>query len=443
LGLITGFTHFFTLIYWIVVAVGHYGNLDIFMSLCILVSLCVYLALYPALFSVLTAYYLRESRFPLTFMAAFWVGLEYIRGKFLTGFPWCLLGYTQFEHLNIIQISDLCGVYGVSFLIVLINGTIFYSLLGRRGKRRLFLTLEIIFTAIIAAAVLVYGCHRLSWANGEKESPQSLRTMIVQGNIDQSVKWDPAYQANTMEIYERLSLMGSEFRPELVVWPETSVPFFFQDGLKLSGKVFSIAEDLDAALLFGSPAYKQTGRAITYYNRAYLIRGNDRQIRYYDKVHLVPFGEYIPLKRLLFFVGQLVPGAGDFEPGTKIAPIEFKNVSIGTLICFEAIFPELARAYARAGANIFVNITNDAWFGMTSAPYQHLCMAAFRAVENRIPLIRAANTGFSTFIGPQGKIGQMSTLFREEILKARVQISRPFTPVSETYSSTYSSAFLP
>jgi len=156
-----------------------------------------------------------------------------------------------------------------------------------------------------------------------------------------------------------------------------------------------------------------------------LVTPDDRPLQYYDKVHLVPFGEYVPLKRFLFFLNRLVSGAGDFKPGDKIVTLNHGGLSIGMLICFEAIFPELARAHARQGANILVNLTNDAWYGMTSAPYQHFIMSVFRAVENRMPMIRAANTGFSAFIEPQGKITTRSSLFTEEILDASLDISRP------------------
>jgi apolipoprotein N-acyltransferase len=143
---------------------------------------------------------------------------------------------------------------------------------------------------------------------------------------------------------------------------------------------------------------------------------------YYDKVHLVPFGEYVPLKRFFPFINRLVPAAGDFASGKKIAPLKLPSFSAGVLICFEVIFPELARFRARDGAGIFVNLTNDAWFGITSAPYQHLSMAVFRAVENRRPLIRAANTGISAFISPEGKIINQSELFMEEVLKNKVSL---------------------
>lgn len=433
LGLMTGTVHYLTLMYWIVVVLGRYGNLNAFLSAVPCLLLCLYLALYIAAFSLMTACS-RDSRFFLLFLGSFWVGLEYIRAKFLSGFPWCLLGYTQYRHLNLIQIADIFGVYGLSFLIVLVNGLI-YCLLFRNRKTkndltgRRFLKWETPIIVLLVGGTLAYGHYRLSELQERKDSSRRVRVAVIQGNIDQSLKWDPAYQTRTLETYGRLTRAVHDFRPELILWPETAVPFFFQDNDKLSPEVVTIAEESGGILVFGSPAFKRTAGRIDYYNRAYLISADEEQLtKYYDKVHLVPFGEYVPFKRVLSFINRLVPAAGDFAEGDEIVTLEHDNLSIGALICFETIFPEIARAHTRKGANILVNLTNDAWFGKTSAPYQHLAMAVFRAVENRRTMIRAANTGFSATIGPQGKIMMRSNLFCEETLKASVSI--PDSPLT-------------
>jgi apolipoprotein N-acyltransferase len=424
LGLMAGTVHYLTLIYWIVVAVGHYGNLNAFFSFATLFLLCLYLALYIALFSFLNTH-LDNSRFFLVFVPCLWVGLEYIRAHLLTGFPWCLLGYTQFNNLHLIQIADLSGVYGLSFLIVLVNGLIYRFFIRQHDRGVGALKWEVLITALITGGIFAYGHYCLIHGQTGKEASHYVNSVIIQGNIDQSVKWDPDYQANTMSIYQRLTRTAYNFKPNLIVWPETSVPFFFQDNDEYSPTVYSLAKESGAILIFGSPAYKRVDGSARYYNRAYLVTANNQQSQFYDKVHLLPFGEYVPLKGLLFFVNRLVPAAGDFEAGHSIAPLRQDKLSMGILICYEAIFPELARAHAREGANILINITNDAWFGMTSAPYQHLCMAAFRAVENRMPMIRAANTGLSSFIGTNGEIITRGNLFTKEVLKASIDISRP------------------
>ena len=437
LGLIAGAAHYLTLMYWIVVVLGHYGNLNIFVSLGSFLLLCLYLALYPAFFSSLITC-LKGSRFVPIFMACFWVGLEYVRAKLLTGFPWCLLGYTQYKHLYLIQIADLCGVYGLSFLIVFINGLI-YCLLFERHDRvdgffgTGFQKTQVLIAGLMLGGTIAYGHYCLSEGRMKKESRQCVRAAVIQGNIDQSIKWDPAYQAETMATYQRLTRTTYGFKPELIVWPETSVPFFFQDNPKFSPEVFALVKESGAALIFGCPAYKQIAGMTKYYNRAYLITPDDQPPQYYDKVHLVPFGEYVPLKRFFPFVNRLVPAAGDFEAGDRVATLRDRDLAIGILVCFEAIFPELARTHKMRGANILVNITNDAWFGRTGAPYQHLSMAVFRAVENRMPLIRAANTGFSVFIRPQGEIAVSGALFSRETLNAFVDISNlPLTFYART-----------
>jgi apolipoprotein N-acyltransferase len=426
LGLLAGMVHFMSLIYWIIFVLDHYGNLNVFLSLGPYLLLCFYLALYIAVFSWGTARILRSSSFPAFFIAALWVSLEYVRGHFLTGFPWCLLGYSQYAHLQLIQVADITGVYGVSFLIVLSNGLLYSLLFRRPEKSPLFHRLEIFLGVAVLFAAVSYGFSRMDKAEAAPaQSPISCA--IIQADIDQSVKWDPLYQTQTMNIYRRLTLSALSAHPRLIVWPETALPFFFQDRSDLSKEVLSLARASHADLLFGSPAYQRKGKEYVYYNRAYLLSADGR-LQSYDKVHLVPFGEYVPLKHILFFVRRMVAGAGDFEPGSAVSPLKDRGISFGPLICFEAIFPKLARTQVKKGAEILVNLTNDAWFGTTSAPYQNLAMTVFRAVENRRPLVRAANTGISAFIEPNGKIVARSRLFTEQTLVRAVQpISIPIS----------------
>jgi len=415
LGLVAGLVHYLTLMYWIVPTLQNYGYLNFLTSCGALLLLCLYLALYPAVFSYLFCR-MKGSRFPAFTMASLWVGLEIIRAHFLTGFPWCLLGYTQFRNLFLIQVADLVGVYGISFMIVLANGLIYRLLFHRDAPQRTGLKWEITGVLLVAAFSLVYGQYRLAGGEHQSEGEKSLKAAIIQGNIDQSIKWDPAYQEQSVDTYHRLTRSTSLFKPDLVVWPETAMPFFFQDNEKFSPRLFEMSKEAGADLIFGSPAYERTRTGTQYYNRVYLLSRNGEFAGYYDKVHLVPFGEYVPYRWLFPFFRHLLHAAGNFASGKKTDPLRLKNHSAGVLICFEVIFPELARTQARKGAEILVNLTNDAWFGRTSAPYQHLSMAVFRTIENGRPMIRAANTGFSAFIGPQGRIMTRSELFKEEVL---------------------------
>jgi apolipoprotein N-acyltransferase len=435
-GLAAGLAHYLSLIYWIVVVLGHYGGMGFAASTGAYLLLCLYLSLYPAFFAGIAAR-LTESRWTLIATPAVWVALEYGRAHLITGFPWCLLGYSQYGRLPLIQVADLSGVYGISFLVVLVN-TLFYRLAFKvRGRGLASVSGETLFTALLLAATLAYGYLRLAEFTPETHPNRILKAAVVQADIDQSQKWDPAFQKETLKIYRRLTRSVYPFHPQLIVWPETAVPFFFQDNKDLSPIVAEIVDESGSALIFGSPAYGRTGPRIRYFNRAYLLTPDHQPPRYYDKVHLVPFGEYVPLKSLLFFIPRLVPAAGDFQAGDNIHPLKLNTLSAGVLICFEAIFPELARAQANAGAEILVNLTNDAWFGRTSAPYQHLTMALFRAVENHKPMIRAANTGFSAFIDARGRITQKSELFQEAVLEGRIQV-RPSSP---TFYARYGDLF--
>jgi apolipoprotein N-acyltransferase len=436
LGFVAGLVHYLTLIYWIVPTLKNYGNLSFLISVCVLLLLCLYLALYPAVFSYLICH-MKGSRFLVFMMASLWVGLELIRANVLTGFPWCLLGYTQFRHLILIQIADLVGVYGISFIIILSNGLIYHLFFDRSSLKKRGLKLETLGLLLVAFFTLTYGQYRLAADQANDEGKKSIKVAIIQGNIDQSIKWNPAYQEKTVVTYHRLTRSASSFEPDLIVWPETSLPFFFQDNMKFSPRVLEISRESGADLIFGSPAYKRKASGTKYYNRVYLLSHKGELSGYYDKVHLVPFGEYVPLKRFLPFIHRLVQAAGDFASGEKIEPLRLSHLSAAILICFEVIFPELARAQTRKGAEILVNLTNDAWFGPTSAPYQHLNMAVFRAVENGRPMIRAANTGFSAFIGPQGKVITRSELFKEEVLKRRVKLA----PSSLSFYTRYGDLF--
>lgn len=420
LGLISGLAHYLTLLYWIVVVLEHYGNLNILIALFSLLLLSLYLSLYTALFFTLASRLGDSWRDPFL-MACYWVGLEYLKAHLLTGFPWCLIGYSQYELLPIIQVADLFGVYGISFLIVLVNGLLFriFRRLPLGGVGTIFKwELPVVF--LLLMATWSYGHYRIPWIQVHGQGTHPVKAALVQANIDQSVKWDPAYQQATIDTYFRLTRSTRSFHPDLIVWPETAVPFFFQEQSTFSQGMISLAEESGAILVFGSPAYARHGRAVSYFNRAYLIAPKSREILDYDKNHLVPFGEYVPFKKYLPFIHRLVEAAGDFASGERVTPLKTGDLSLGVLICFEAIFPEMARAVVKDGANVLVNLTNDAWFGRTSAPYQHLRMAVFRAIENRRPMIRAANTGFSAVVAPTGAIQSQSDLFVEEVLKDSV-----------------------
>jgi apolipoprotein N-acyltransferase len=434
LGFLSGLCHYVTLLYWIVVALSRYGGIPLIPSLAVLALLVVYLALYPAFFSLIFS---RVASFRLSSFlgAGIWVSLEYARAHLLTGFPWCLLGYSQFLRLPLLQVADITGVYGISLLVILVNLVLYRLLFHWSRERKKFLAAEVVITAVMVGVTLFYGYYHLRETSQGSVGERRLRAVIAQGNIDQSIKWDEGFQHKTVSIYYALSQASAPFRPRIIFWPETAVPFFFQDSTHLSQLIYRVARITGADILFGSPAYETKGNTISYYNRVYLLH-SDGEYEYYDKVHLLPFGEYVPLKRFLPFVHRLVPAAGDFTPGKRLKPLTSGDLRVGPLICYEAIFPELSRELALQGAELLVNVTNDAWFGHTSAPYQHLSMAVLRCVETRLPMARAANTGVSAFILSNGKIMKQSGLFTREFLTAELRLGH-----HETFYSHYGDIF--
>jgi apolipoprotein N-acyltransferase len=248
---------------------------------------------------------------------------------------------------------------------------------------------------------------------------------LLQGNIDQAVKWDRGHQVRTLETYERLARQAAVERPSLIVWPETAVPFFLRREPELGARVRAVAVATGVPMLVGSPDLGADGLL---YNSAFLIGTDGRLAGRYDKRHLVPFGEYVPLQRVFFFLDKLVTGIGDFGRGQTATVFADGLGRFSVMICYEVIFPGEVREFTQAGAQLLVNITNDAWFGRSGAPYQHLAMAAIRAVENGSYLIRAANTGVTAIIAPTGEILRQTPIFTEAVLTGTIRLRQGHTP---------------
>ncbi|MBU1161743.1 MAG: apolipoprotein N-acyltransferase, partial [Proteobacteria bacterium] len=429
LGLFAGLVHYLSLVYWLAHTMSTYGHLPFYVSIPILFLLSFYLALYIALFSMAVTR-LCSSPFSLLFIPPLiWISLEYIRSFLFTGFPWELMGYTQFNMLHIIQISDLFGVYGVSFCIVLSNavGFLIYLCLmdkiwqGKRVQTKLAAGAIAAFVVILGA-IWFYGKWRINNIHELAVMSPSSKVTIVQGNIDQAKKWDPAFQKSSTMKYIHLSSLSKDLQPDLVVWPETATPFYFMHDTELSKLVLTGIHEIGADFLIGTPAFTLKNNKIEYYNSAFLVDAVGNVNGRYDKTHLVPFGEYVPMKKWLPFVSKMVEGVGDFDTGEKGQTIRWQKSSIGILICYEIIFPALSRAMVQNNASLLVNITNDAWYGRSSAPYQHFSMSVFRAVENRRSLVRAANTGISGFIEPSGRVIETTQIFKDAVITQKVPI---------------------
>lgn len=409
LGWLTGTAFYLGTLYWIVYVIGSFTPVPYAVALIPLLLASAFLALYHGAFAAAVVYAGRQGIEPLVFAPLCWVALEWLRSWLGIGFPWASLGYSQYRSHNLIQIAEITGVYGVSALIVLFNVVIaaIVSLRGTTGAR----AAQLGVLTIVFAVVQQFGVWRL--ANlAARDADHSLRAAVIQGNIAQEHKWDPEYVEETIAIYANLSREAARANPTLIVWPESAMPFYFERGGFFVEQVRALAGEVNASILFGSPARETDDGKEVLRNRAHLLSPTGDARGYYDKVQLVPFGEYVPLQSWLFFIDKMVAGAAPFVAGDEARALRLDDdVSIGVLICYEAIFPPLARALVDDGANVLVSITNDAWFGPTSAPYQHLSMAAFRAVEHRVPMLRAANTGISAIITPDGTIQNETDLF--------------------------------
>jgi len=438
-GFVAGLVYNTGLLYWVVFVVVHYGHLPFYAGVSVLLLLTIYLSLYPALFCAGVVYFRKRGIRESITAPLLWVSLDYMKDHLLSGFPWEDLAYSQHGYLSMIQVGDITGIYGITFLIVLLNVIVYDCISGSffsSGSEKRKLLSEIVIGFGLLVLVFGYGIYRIDNLKNTVKHSDSIDVSLIQGNIDQSVKWSQKYQAETMKIYKDMSADVSKRGVSLIVWPETAVPFCFQNYDARSRDVINTARETNSWLLFGSLGYVREEEGISFRNSAYLISPEGAVSGRYDKVHLVPFGEYVPLRNILFFVDKLVEGAGDFTPGGEITPFPMGGRKIGILICYEGIFPEISREYCLKGAELLVNITNDAWYGDTSAPYQHLTMAAFRAVENRTYIIRAANTGISAIVDPTGKIVSRTDLFERTALSGPVRFSR-----QNTFYSRYGNVF--
>lgn len=368
-------------------------------------GLAAYCGLYFGLVAALQSWLGRSlgTGWALATTPFLWVAGEWVRGRILSGFPWGLLGYSQYRQLAVIQIAEATGVYGVSFLIVAVNAGLAALLVfgWRRAARGTALVL------LLLVGTLAFGLFRL----GVPAANRTIEIAVVQPSIEQSLKWDQAYQAETLRIYTTLTREAGRAKPAVILWPETAAPIFLRRDPRLVAELEGLSREVGAPLLVGSLDGDRRG----FYNSAFFLTGRGITGKY-DKIHLVPFGEYVPLSRVIGFVRRWAEFISEFQTG--LAPRVFREepAPFGVVICYEGIFPELFRKFVAGGAEYMVNITNDAWFGTTSGPVQHLAMLPLRAVENRVAIARAANTGISALVEPSGRIARTLGLFERGVL---------------------------
>jgi apolipoprotein N-acyltransferase len=403
---LSGFIFFFSTLYWFL----HVTSIGT-------VLLVAYLSLYFGLFGLAYHFFSKEKLLlkALAIPSA-WVALEYMRSNFLSGFGWASLAYSQYHNLPMIQIADVTGQYGVSFVVMLINvllkemyGSFRQFILveqkqvpAQRQSILKSLLIQCVVTVSVLAGVWFYGNLRLK----ETSFDDTMKVTVIQPNIAQEMKWEEFFWPFILQEHMDLTREALAQPSDLIVWPETSFPGFVGEKEELLPALTAFVASVGKPFVFGAIENQDE----QYYNSSFFVSAQGRIVETYHKLHLVPFGEFLPLRKVLPFLEDLVP-IEDFTSGKDFVlfPLSFVKKSLAeykaaVLICFEDTVPQLSREFVRRGANVLVNVTNDAWFGDTKAPFMHLQASVFRTIENRRFLIRSANTGVSCFIAPSGRI---------------------------------------
>ena len=398
-----------------------YGNLPRWTAVPINAALIGYLSLFPAMFGLVSARLIRRFG-TLGLMAApiAWVANEVGRTQVLTGFPWVLLGYSQTSVLPIAQLASLIGVYGVSLLVAAVSAAVVAAF-----ERRFRTLVPLAGVLAVVLVTAVWGSRRVAARPWTREG-DPIRLGLVQGNVDQAIKWDPGNAARIFQDYIRYTRRAIFEGAQLVLWPESSTPFMFEEDAAGAMQLRTLARQAGVTLLFGSDQIER-GSPMRYYNSAFVIRSDGTTAGVYRKMHLVPFGEYVPLQQLLFFAAPLTEQVGTFSPGTRpeLLPVDGHRASVA--ICYEVIYPGLVRSFVTEGSELLTTITNDAWFGTTSAPYQHFEQAAMRAIETGRYLVRAANTGISGIVDPYGRVLSKTEIFQPAVLVGEARFLRTST----------------
>lgn len=430
-GLLTGVIYFTGTLYWITNVMAMYGDMSVAVAVSINALLIAYLSLFPALFALVT------SRFALVMgprsllLAPFvWVATELGRMYIMTGFPWVLLGYSQVTVLPVAQLASITGVFGLSALVAGVSASLAYATI--RGRMRQGGAVSVfapyrpfVLMAGLVVAIGVWGDLRVRGAALTREG-DAVTVGLIQGNVDQADKWDPARASAIFRQYLDMTRNAIAKGADFVLWPESSTPFFFEEDRPGAESVRAIARESKVPILVGSDQIDRSVNPPRYYNSAFMVRPDGSTGGVYRKIHLVPFGEYVPLKGLLFFAQRLVENVSDFSPGDASVLLPARGHLLMTAICYEIVYPELVR-HGAANSELITTITNDAWFGRTSAPYQHFAQASMRAIENGRYLVRAANTGISGIVDPYGRVLAQTNIFEPAIVVGDARFLRTQT----------------
>ena len=360
--------------------------------------------------------------------AAIWTVCEWLRGNLFSGFPWLTLSCSQWQVPKHLPIAEIGGAYAVSFMIILFNGCAAVAVQGffSRSRRWAFVPSLVALGGIVAGSVFL-------WRRPLPAAGAPVDMALIQGNIDQYKKWDAAYEEEIVQSYSGLTREAGRPHPLLTVWPETAVPGWVPNEQRQTAWVQSLARENRTFLLAGAVS-RQDNRD---YNAAFLFSPGGEIIGHYEKNHLVPFGEYVPLRGLLAPFVSVLNDLGSFDSGREARVLSVPGARLGVNICFEGLFPKIVRQFTQNGAEILINITNDGWYRATAAPEQHFAASVLRAVENRRWVVRAANTGYSGFISPRGEV-----IGRTPLLEPAVLLGRPEPLAIRTFYSKFGDLFV-
>jgi apolipoprotein N-acyltransferase len=415
LGWTTGVVFFAGTLYWVTQVMVVYGGLAPVVAVAVNAALVATLALFPAVFAlILRRLVLALGPRALAIAPFAWVATELARTYVAGGFPWVLTGYSQVGVLPVAQLASVTGVYGVSALVVGVSAGLAVALVSTGPRRWGPAAVALALVAVVSG----WGAWRVR-EGGLTRGGTPVRVGLVQGNVAQDEKWDASRAASIFERHLDLTRDLITAGATLIIWPESSMPFRFEED-PMADAVRQLARDRRVSILLGSNQVER-GDPPRYYNAAFLVTDEGATGGVYRKMHLVPFGEYVPLRRVLFFASALVEAVSDFSAGEVLQLLPVGPHLASTAICYEVVYPALVRRGVREGSGLVTTITNDAWFGSTSAPHQHFAQAAMRAIENGRYLVRAANTGISGIVDPYGRVLQQSPIFESAALTGEVR----------------------
>ncbi len=422
LGLLTGLVCFAGTLYWTSGTVRTFGGLVLPVAIFVAGLLVLYMALFVAVASAVSAVLIRRlGAVGLVLAPTAWVATEYLRAHVFGGFPWIPLGNSVVTLLPLAQLASVGGVYLLSWLLATLNACFALAAMSH-GRRQVACAIAALG---LVATCSIWGAARIKDGRLTREgTPVSIG--LIQGNIPQEEKWDPSRAGAILDRYLRMTREAAAKGAHFILWPESATPFFFHEEPLSAAEIRSTVSATGTPVLLGSDEIER-GSPVRYYNSAFMLDSSGATAAVYRKMYLVPFGEYVPFGELLTFVDPLVEAVSAFSPGMRVTMLPVDGHMVSTAICYEVVYPHLIRDGVLQGSELLTTITNDAWYGESSAPFQHFELAAMRAIEQGRYLVRAANTGVSGIVDPYGRVLARTDLFQTTTIIGGVRFLQEHT----------------